>query len=85
MIKKQNNVYYPNTYEEAKELSSILKREHKLIINHSLLNDENRKRLIDFLIGTTFALEGQTKKISKNKLMFETNTGGTDDIYSFAR
>ncbi len=56
----------PRSYEEARDVADHLKARKPVIVNLQLLQKEQAKRLVDFLSGTIYAINGNIQKIGKN-------------------
>ena len=66
----------PVNYEESLAIASILREGTPIIVKCELLNAEDSKRLIDFLCGTAYAINGQMEKISDKIVIFSPDTTG---------
>lgn len=53
----------PSRYEDVLEISENLKNDKPVIINLKNMDKDNAKRLIDFLSGVIYAIDGNIKKI----------------------
>jgi len=60
----------PQRFEEAKELADHLKNRRQIILNFEATAPEVSQRIIDFLSGTVYSLDGQTQQIGKNIFVF---------------
>jgi len=60
----------PKFYEEVEEIGFKLKEKNALIINIHMLENNESFRLIDFLSGIVFALDGEIERISKTIILF---------------
>lgn len=54
----------PSCFEDVEEIGSYLKQRKSVIVNLETVNKEDGRRILDFLGGTAFALEGTVQKIS---------------------
>lgn len=54
----------PETYEDVEEIGEYLKQRRSVIVNLESINKEDGKRILDFLSGASFALEGNIQKVS---------------------
>ena len=60
----------PRIYEDSLNIATNL-REHKpIIVNLKHLDSESGKRLIDFICGTAYAINGHMMKVSDNLFLF---------------
>lgn len=56
----------PNSFDDAQTVANCLRDKIPVIINFENTNTEDAKRIIDFISGTTYALNGEIKKVSQN-------------------
>lgn len=54
----------PEAYEDVEEIGEYLKQRRSVIVNLESINKEDGKRVLDFLSGASFALEGNIQKVS---------------------
>ncbi len=54
----------PEAYEDVEEIGEYLKQRKSVIVNLESINKEDGKRILDFLSGTSFALDGSIQKVS---------------------
>ena len=54
----------PESYEDVEEIGEYLKQRKSVIVNLESINNEDGKRVLDFLSGSSFALDGSIQKIS---------------------
>lgn len=57
-------VVSPETFDEAKDIAEHLKSKKPVVINLEGVEREIARRIIDFLSGSVFALDGNIQKIS---------------------
>ena len=57
-------VFNPRTFDEAGELVNYLNQGHSLVMTLEGLPTDNARRLLDFLSGITFALQGKITPVS---------------------
>lgn len=62
--------FEPRSYNESKQIAEALKEKKTVILNLQLLDREQSLRVVDFLCGCTFALEGDQKKIGDCVFIF---------------
>ena len=55
----------PSSYEDAAEICDALKNKQIVLINTKSLSTKIAQRLIDFVSGTCYALEGDFQEIEK--------------------
>ena len=56
----------PERFENASEIADHLKDKRTVVLNLESTNKEVARRLIDFLSGVTYGVEGKIKKVSAN-------------------
>ena len=61
-------------YEEAQEIASHIKQKRACAINLHRMPNEYRQRIIDFLSGVIFALEGSINKVGDNVILCSPKT-----------
>ena len=79
--KKTNNsnaeyeimVYEPKVYEESLQMSAQLRQGNPVIINLQYLDSAEGTRLIDFVCGTAYAVDGHMIKIGESIFLFTPN------------
>ena len=54
----------PESYEDVEEIGEYLKQRKSVIVNLESINKEDGKRILDFLSGASFALDGSIQKVS---------------------
>lgn len=57
-------VVSPETFEEARDIADHLKSKKPVVINLEGVEREIARRIIDFLSGAVFSLDGNIQKIS---------------------
>lgn len=60
----------PRTYEDVKEYVSHLKGRRSLILRLHLVDKREAQRIVDFMSGTTYALEGNMRKLGETIFCF---------------
>jgi len=58
------SIYEPKAYENSIEISARLRQGHPVIVNLKYLDSTEGTRLIDFVCGTAFAIDGHMMKIA---------------------
>jgi cell division inhibitor SepF len=53
----------PRMYSEVQEIADILLREESVVLNFFRMDEEQAKRIVDFLTGTVYALGGDIQRI----------------------
>lgn len=64
----------PVAYDESIQIAAELREGTPIIVKCERLNADDSKRLIDFLCGTSYAINGQTEKISDKIFLFTPET-----------
>lgn len=59
-------VIEPQTFDDAQQVANNLQKKKPVVINFENTETEIAKRIIDFISGTTYALNGEIKKIGHN-------------------
>lgn len=57
-------VVQPESFEEASSIASHLKNKKPIVLNLEALDKNVARRIIDFLSGAVYALEGDIRKVS---------------------
>ncbi|MDN3954072.1 cell division protein SepF [Sporolactobacillus laevolacticus] len=71
-IHQQNKVVLvePKRFEEVEEIVGYLKNKQTIICSLQGTDKDQGQRILDFIGGTAFALNGQIRKIGKNTFLF---------------
>lgn len=56
----------PTTFEQSEEICNFLKEKKSVIVNLEYVNKEIARRIVDFISGGVFALDGHIQKISNS-------------------
>ena len=56
----------PERFENASEIADHLREKRTVVLNLESTNKDVARRLIDFLSGVTYGVEGKIKKVSAN-------------------
>ena len=54
----------PETFDDAREICDQLKNKKPVVVNLECLTKETAQRVIDFLSGSVYALDGDIQKVS---------------------
>ncbi len=54
----------PACFDDVKEIGEHLKSKKSVIVNLETVNKEDHRRIVDFISGATFVLDGSVQKIS---------------------
>ncbi len=63
-------VFEPKIYEESMDIAQYLREDYPVIVNLKGLDSHVSKRIIDFICGTTYALNGNMQKIADHIFLF---------------
>jgi cell division inhibitor SepF len=63
----------PSSYEEVQGIADNLKNRRPVIVNLEKTNAELSRRVIDFMSGTTYALNGNMQKVGQAIFLFVPN------------
>lgn len=58
-------VYTPNSFENAKEIADHLKAKKPVVINLENVETPVARRIVDFLTGSVYAVDGSIQKIAE--------------------
>ena len=53
----------PNEYSDAQDIADCLKENYPVFINLQRLEKSQAKRVVDFLSGTIYAIDGDIKRV----------------------
>lgn len=60
----------PRIYEDSLNIATQLREKNPVIVNLKYLDKDASKRLIDFICGTAYAINGHMMKIGENIFLF---------------
>lgn len=60
----------PDSFDEAEKAANHLKNRKPVVINFNNITKEAAQRIIDFLAGTVFALNGNMQRVSEDTFLF---------------
>ncbi|KLU64970.1 cell division protein SepF [Desulfosporosinus acididurans] len=66
-------VLEPNTFEDAQNIADQLKSRRPVIVNLENAEKVLAKRIVDFISGTTYALNGNMQKVGNGIFLFVPN------------
>lgn len=71
-IRQQEKVVLvePKVFDEVEEIVAQIKNKKTVICSLDGATREDAQRILDFMSGTSFALNGQVRKIGKNTFLF---------------
>ena len=56
-------VIEPKSFDDSQQISDCLRQKKPVVINFEKASDEDAKRILDFVSGTMYALNGEIKKV----------------------
>ena len=56
-------LYEPRVYSDAKDVAQNLLNNKAVVINFSRMEDSSARRIVDFITGTVYALNGEIQRI----------------------
>ena len=65
-IKLRVIVIEPKSFDDAQQVANCLREKRPVVINFENTDADAAKRIIDFISGTTYALNGEIKKVGRN-------------------
>lgn len=65
-LKMKVIVIEPKTFDDAQQVANCLREKKPVVINFENTDADDAKRIIDFISGTTYALNGEIKKVGHN-------------------
>ena len=66
MAKMKVVVIEPKSFDDAQQVANNLREKKPVVINFEKTDAVEAKRIVDFISGTTYALNGEIKKIGNN-------------------
>lgn len=78
----------PSTFEQSEEICEHLKEKKSIIVNLEYVNKDVARRIVDFISGAVYGLDGNIQKISNSIFLVApfnyeiTNEVSKDDIKS---
>lgn len=63
-------VVEPRSFEEVKEITDNLKNRRAVIVNLEQADAELARRVVDFVMGATYALNGSQQKVGNGVFLF---------------
>ena len=66
--------YKPVSFSNTEEISDALKKGNVVVVDISLLDKNDALRMIDFLGGVMYALNGDMKRLNKTTFEFSINS-----------
>ena len=59
-------ISHPTTFEQSDEICSFLKEKKSVIVNLEYVNKDVARRIVDFISGGVYALDGYIQKVSNS-------------------
>ena len=56
-------LFEPRAYSESQQIANYLKSDHAVIVNLKRVTPDQAKRIVDFLSGTLYAIDGGLEKL----------------------
>lgn len=73
-------IMQPVSFEEARDIANNLKERKPIVINLEAVDNPTSRRIVDFLSGSVYALDGSIKKVSNGIfLIAPCNVGVMDE------
>ncbi len=69
-------VTQPQCLEEARDITDHLKRRKPIVVNLETVEKEVARRIVDFLSGSVYALDGEMQKVSNGIFLIAPNNVG---------
>lgn len=66
-------IVQPETFDDAREVCDHLKSKKPVVVNLENLNKETAQRVVDFLSGSVYGLDGDIQKVSASIFMIAPN------------
>lgn len=63
-------VIEPKTFDDSQQISQCLMEKRPVIVNFENTDSDVAHRIVDFVSGTVYALDGEPRKISRNVFLF---------------
>ena len=67
-IKLRVIVIEPKSFDDAQQVANCLREKRPVVINFENTDADAAKRIIDFISGTTYALNGEIKKVGRGEI-----------------
>lgn len=65
-VKMRVIVIEPKSFDDAQQVANCLREKKPVVINFENTDADDARRIIDFISGTTYALNGEIKKVGHN-------------------
>lgn len=80
-------VIEPKTFDDSQQISQCIMEKRPVIVNFENTDSDVAYRIVDFVSGTVYALDGEPRKISRNVFLFAPSNvklASNEDLSSFA-
>lgn len=57
------SIINPTSYDDAKKIATEILKNKAVIVNFSDIDDEQAKRIVDFLSGSVYSIDGKIKRV----------------------
>ena len=71
-------LFEPYVFAETQDIADELKNEQTALVNLTRLDRDAKKRIIDFLSGTVYALDGDIKRVGTDIFLCTPNSVGVE-------
>ncbi|KRL04665.1 cell division protein SepF [Liquorilactobacillus oeni] len=66
MVEKKIALFEPRVYSDVKSIATRLLNEQAAVINFQRMDEEQAQRVVDFLTGTVFAIQGEIQRVGEH-------------------
>ena len=70
----------PRAFSESQDIADYLKRNNSVVVNLKRVTPEQAKRIVDFLSGTLYAIDGGLQKLGGGIFLCTPSTVVTDGV-----
>ncbi|HIV85509.1 MAG TPA: cell division protein SepF [Candidatus Monoglobus merdigallinarum] len=78
-------IMQPISFEESRDIANHLKERKPIVVNLESVDNATSRRIVDFLSGAVYALDGDIKKVSNGIfLIVPCNVGVMDDESAYS-
>ena len=78
MTKNRIILIEPEDYSKTEQAAELVKSGHSVILNLNMLNEKSAQRMIDYLGGVVYALDGTIKSIGLKIILIAPNCTEVD-------
>lgn len=71
-------LFEPRVFSETQDIADELKNERAALVNLSKVDHGPKKRIVDFLSGTVYALDGDIQKVGADIFLCTPNSVGVE-------